>query len=206
MRSSSRRCGFLVVVSAAVLVCMLPLRAQNFQVLQPLADKPVRAAEIKLKSADFYVPATADTIRWGFLPNNESKPILTVPAGATVTFDTLSHEGILEDQGRDPEKFLAKFGIKPEQVLNDAKAIAKSGIAHDFVKDGPHVVIGPIAIEGAQPGDVFKVDMVSLLPRVPYGVISNRYGKGALPGVFSENAGPKACAGAGSPELTNNGF
>ena len=112
--------------------------------------------------------------------------------------DTLSHEGILEDQGRDPEKFFAKFGIKPEQVLNDARAIAKSGIAHDFVKDGPHVVIGPIAIEGAQPGDVLKVDMVSLLPRVPYGVISNRHGKGALAGEFPENVGPQAGASADS--------
>ena len=91
--------GFFVPV--AFLICALQLSAQNFQVLQPLADKPVRAAEIKLKSADFYVPATPDTVRWGFLPNNESKPILTVPAGAVVTFDSLSHEGMLEDQGRD---------------------------------------------------------------------------------------------------------
>ncbi|PYP88456.1 MAG: acetamidase [Candidatus Angelobacter sp. Gp1-AA117] len=206
MRSSSRRCGFLVVVSAAVLVCMLPLRAQNFQVLQPLADKPVRAAEIKLKSADFYVPATVDTVRWGFLPNNESKPVLTVPSEAVVIFDTLSHEGVLEDQGRDPEKFFGKFGIRPEQVLDDAKAIAKSGMAHDFAKDGPHVVIGPVAVEGAQPGDVLKVEMVSLLPRVPYGVISNRHGKGALPGEFPENSGPQPGASASSPDLYNNVF
>src|SRR5947207_2648946 len=208
MHSHSHRFRFCsgFLVPAAFLICALQLSAQNFQVLQPLSDKPVRAAEIKLKSADFYVPATPDTVRWGFLPNNESKPILTVPAGAAVTFDSLSHEGILEDQGRDPEKFFAKFGVKPEQVLNDAKAIAKSGIAHDFVKDGPHVVIGPIAVEGAQPGDVLKVEIVSLLPRVPYGVISNRHGKGALPGEFPENAGPQAGAGASSPELYNNVF
>jgi acetamidase/formamidase len=194
------------LIAAAFLVCVLQSSAQNFQVLQPLADKPVRASEIKLKSADFYVPATPDTIRWGALPNNEAKPILTVPAGAVVTFDTVSHEGILEDQGRDPEKFFGKFGVKPDQVLNDAKAITKSSIAHDFAKDGPHVVIGPIAVEGAQPGDVLKVDIVSLVPRVPYGVISNRHGKGALPGEFPENAGPQPGAGASSPDLYNNVF
>jgi acetamidase/formamidase len=75
-------------------------------------------------------------------------------------------------------------------VLNDAKAIAASSLAHDFAKDGPHVVMGPVAVENALPGDVLKVEMISLAPRVPYGVISNRHGKGALPGEFPENAGP----------------
>jgi acetamidase/formamidase len=47
--------------------------------------------------------------------------------------------------------------------------------------DGPHVVTGPIYVEGAQPGDVLKVEILSMLPRVPYGVVSSRHGKGALP-------------------------
>jgi len=89
-------------------------------------------------------------------------------------------------------------------VLSDAKAIAASSVAHDFAKDGPHVVIGPVALENAQPGDVLKVEMISLTPRVPYGVISNRHGKGALPGEFPENSGPQPGASASSPQLYNN--
>jgi acetamidase/formamidase len=181
---------------------VLPMAAQT-SILQPLADKPVAGSSIKLKS-DFYVPATPETIRWGYLPDNAAKAVLTVPSGATVTFDTVSHEGILEDQGRDPAKYFGGFGITQDQVLDDAKAIAASGLAHDFAKDGPHVVMGPVAIENAQAGDVLKVEMVSLLPRVPYGVISNRHGKGALPGEFPENAGPQPGAGAASPQLYNN--
>lgn len=191
-------------IFALALCFALPLPAQT-AILQPLADKPGPGAAVKLNS-DFYVPATTDTIRWGFLPNSEASPVITVPSGSTVTFDTVSHEGILEDQGRDPVKFFGGFGVKPDQVLNDAKKIAASSLAHDFAKDGPHVVIGPVAITGAQPGDVLKVEMVSLLPRVPYGVISNRHGKGALPGEFPENAGPQPGAGAANPQAYNNVF
>jgi acetamidase/formamidase len=118
----------------------------------------------------------------------------------------VSHEGVLEDQGKDPTKFFGSHGVKPDQVLNDAKAIAASSLPHDFVKDGPHVVTGPIQIEGAKAGDVLLVEMLSLQPRVPYGVISNRHGKGALPGEFPENKGPQPGADAAHPDLFGNVF
>lgn len=177
--------------------------AAQTDVLQPLADKPVAGKTVKLTS-DFYVPATPDTIRWGYLPDNAAKPIVTIKSGNTVIFDTVSHEGILEDQGRNPEKYFGGFGVKPDQVLKDAQAIATSSLVHDFAKDGPHVVMGPVEIAGAQPGDVLKIEMISFIPRVPYGVISNRHGKGALPGEFPENKGPQAGASVSSPELYNN--
>jgi hypothetical protein len=62
--------------------------AAQTAVLQPLAEKPVSGASVKLKS-DFYVPATPDSIRWGYLPDNAAKAVVTVPSGATVTFDTV---------------------------------------------------------------------------------------------------------------------
>src|SRR6201998_4945221 len=71
--------------------------AAQTAVLQPLAEKPVPGTSVKLKS-DFYVPATPDSIRWGYLPDNAAKAVVTVPSGATVTFDTVSHEGIVEDR------------------------------------------------------------------------------------------------------------
>nr|WP_293620070.1 acetamidase/formamidase family protein [Salinisphaera sp.] len=107
-----------------------------------------------------------------------------MPSGSTVTFDTVSHEGILEDQGRDPVAYFATKDVAKDQVLTDAIAITGSDIEHDFFNDGPHIVTGPVAIEGAEPGDVLKVEVVKLEPRVPYGVISNRHGKGALPGEY----------------------
>lgn len=135
---------------------------------------------------DYYVASTPENISWGVLPNKNTKMILTVPSGSTVTFDTVSHEGILEDQGQNPTEYFGKYGVSPEHVLQDAKKIAAEKKGHDFDKNGPHVVTGPVFVEGAEPGDVLKVEVLSLMPRVPYGVISNRHFKGVLP-EFPEN-------------------
>ena len=180
------------------------VEAQAPPVLQSLADKPGPAPASLKTGASYYVPATPDTVRWGKLPEAQSKPILTVPSGSVVTFDTVSHEGVLEDQGKDPVKYFAQFGIKPEEVLKDAQALAASSLAHDFFKDGPHLIIGPVAVAGAQPGDVLKIEFLSYIPRVPYGIVTNRHGKGALPGEFPETPNPEANASPAHPELYHN--
>lgn len=172
--------------------------------LQPLADKPGRVVVPGTGHAVYYVPSTVDTVQWGYLPNATTKPVLTVPSGATVVFDTLSHEGLVEDQGRDPVKYFGSKGIPANMVLKDAIAITGSSMAHDFHKDGPHIVTGPIGVEGAEPGDVLKVELLSAVPRVPYGVVSNRHGKGALPGEFPETPLPAANASAANPSAFNN--
>ena len=172
--------------------------------LQPLADKPGPIAIKGHRGKVFYVPSTLATIKWGYLSNAADVPVLTVPSGATVIFDTLSHEGLLEDQGRNPAQYFASKGVPAHQVLKDAIAITQSDLPHDFVKDGPHIITGPVAVDGAAPGDVLKVDIVSVVPRVAYGVISNRHGKGALPGEFPEGPKPEPDASALSPEKFHN--
>ena len=151
-----------------------------------------------------YVRATLETIRWGRLPDRLSKPIETVRSGAVVTFDTVSHEGILEDQGRDPVAYFASKGVPARHVLRDARAIAGSDLPHDFANDGPHIVVGPVAVAGAEPGDVLRVDVLRLLPRVPYAVISNRHGTGALPGEYPQGPPPDPAASPQRPELYHN--
>jgi acetamidase/formamidase len=192
----------ILAVSAVGLLIATVAYGADFKILQPLGDKPM---ELK-KGGGYYVPTTPETARWGSLPNLDAKPVLSVPSGSLVTFDSLSHEGVLEDQGKDPVKFFGQFGVKPDQVLKDAQAIAASGLEHDFVKDGPHVVTGPVEIQDAKAGDVLKVEMIALKPRVPYGVISNRHGKGALPGEFPETSKPEPDASAAQPEKYHNVF
>ena len=172
--------------------------------LQPLSDKVTRISIKGMAGKVWYVPSTVDTIKWGYLPNAMDKPLLTVPSGAVVVFDTLSHEGLLEDQGRDARKYFMSKGVPERLVLKDAMAITGSSLPHDFAKDGPHIITGPVAIEGAQPGDVLKVEILAVTPRVPYGVISNRHGKGALPGESPEGAKPEADANAEHPEKFHN--
>src|SRR3954453_17248791 len=44
------------------------------------------------RGAGPHVPPPPDTVRWGFLPNRDARPVRTLPSGALVTFDTVSHE------------------------------------------------------------------------------------------------------------------
>jgi acetamidase/formamidase len=137
-----------------------------------------------------YLPATPDNLFWGRLPSEADEPRLAVRPGDTVTVDTLSHEGLLEDQGRNPRAFFEQFGVGTASVLDDAQALADSSMAHDFDDDGPHVVTGPIAVHGARPGDLVAITVLDLTPRVPYGMVSARHGFGALPGEMPTLPGP----------------
>jgi acetamidase/formamidase len=141
-----------------------------------------------------HLASTPDTVLWGWLPNRTTPTVLDVADGGVVTIETVSHEGILEDQGRDPVTFFGSHGVDPAGVMSDARDIAMSDIAHEY-PDGPHIVTGPIRVPGAEPGDVLKVDVLALELRVPYGVISNRHHLGCLPGEFPEHTVliPGAC-------------
>lgn len=130
-----------------------------------------------------YLRARPDEVLWGRLPNRDTPPVAVVRSGEVVTLDTISHEGVLEDQGKDPVGYFADHGVPRRQVLDDAVAVAR-GTPHDG--PGPHVITGPVAVRGADPGDVLKVEVLRLQLRVPYGVVSNREGKGALPGTYPE--------------------
>ena len=131
--------------------------------------------------------STPDTVLWGWLPNRDTPPVLRVRPGDVVTVDTVSHEGLMEDQGGDPVAWFARFGVHVDEVLDDARVIA-AHVEHVWGRDGPHVVTGPVDVDGAMPGDVLVVDALSLEPRVPYGMITNRHGLGALAGELP--AGP----------------
>lgn len=178
------------------------VHADSFNVLKQISNKPVQLKDGEYKG-NYYVPSTLNTITWGYLPNKDAKPVISVPSGSVVTFDIVSHEGLLEDQGRDAEKYFKSKGVKDAYILDEAKTITKSNLKHDFHKDGPHLVTGPIEIQGAQPGDILKVEVIKVEPRVPYGIISNRHGKGALVGEFPKK--PKQeNASATHPERYGN--
>ena len=206
LHCSTTRRRVAVAASLPLLLVLAAMDADAARVmpLQPLADKPGLLSAKGARGKTWYVPSTLETIKWGYLPNASDRPVLSVPSGATVMFDTVSHEGILEDQGRDPVRYFGSHGVPPSMVLKDAIAITASSLPHDFAKDGPHIVTGPIAIEGAEPGDVLKVEVLSVVPRVPYGVISNRHGKGALPGEFPQTPKPEPDASAAEPHKFNN--
>ena len=151
------------------------------QILQPGSGSP---------SGDHYLASEPDSVLWGYVPTVHTAPSLQMASGQTVTIDALSHEGILEDQGRDPRAFFGEHGVDDAEVLEDAVSIAADydRTPRDFALDGPHVVTGPVFVEGAMPGDVLKIETLEAVPRVPYGVVSSRHGKGALAVTASDGA------------------
>jgi acetamidase/formamidase len=144
------------------------------------------------RTGDVYLSSQPDQVLWGYVPNVHTAPVTRMRSGQTITIDALSHEGILEDQGRNPVEYFGSYGVTENGVLDDAKVIAAeyNRTPRDFVKDGPHVVTGPVFVEGAEPGDVLKIETLEAIPRVPYGVVSSRHGKGAL--ARAKDGGPPA--------------
>jgi acetamidase/formamidase len=134
----------------------------------------------------YEVLSTPENVIWGELFKPDSEPILRVQSGDRVTMQTVSHEGILADQG-DTIEFLTGGGIAESDILPDQLQI-KAEV--EKTGPGPHVITGPIYVEGAEPGDVLEIKTISIDYRVPYGVISNRHGRGSLPGEYPENGAP----------------
>lgn len=145
-----------------------------------------RAREAGLVSrigpTDHLVRSGPETVQWGFL-SALREPVVQVASGDTVTVETVTHEGLMPEQG-DPESFFRAHGVRPEHILEDCMAIY-SAVQHSAL--GPHVITGPIAVAGAAPGDTLVVEILEVAPRTPYGVNSMRFGKGALPEEFPYN-------------------
>lgn len=151
-----------------------------------MTDFPILQPDTGDVPGEHYLRSTPATVMWGRLPCASDAPVLTIGSGETVTIDTVSHEGILDDHGTDPLAYFGSHGVPADAVLRDAVEIAAS--LTRGADDGPHVVTGPIHVTDAAPGDLLKITVVSLAPRVPYGVISNRHGKGALVGELPREA------------------
>ncbi|MFD8569709.1 acetamidase/formamidase family protein [Streptomyces sp. NPDC059639] len=132
-----------------------------------------------------YLTAAPENVLWGRLPCAATPAALKVSSGETVTFDTVSHEGILEDQGSDPVEFFGRYGVAADDVLSDARLLARTPHLRDADHDGPHVVSAPVHVRGAEPGDLLRVDILALHRRADYGLVSSRHGRGALPEQFA---------------------
>jgi len=117
---------------------------------------------------DHYVPSRPENLAWGAFPKDKP-PVVRVKSGQTVRIDTLSHAGATQDE--HPAEYLAKYGVKPDELLKDVldfwearPKLRQSG------SGGGHILTGPIYVEDAAPGDMLEVQILSLTTRVPYGM------------------------------------
>jgi len=108
---------------------------------------------------------TPETVHWGYL-DAAIPPRLTVDSGDTVTVDTVSGGRIeIEDLGL----------LRP-----DHREIVER--LHPVL--GPHILTGPIAVRGAEPGDVLEVRIQAIELTQDWGWNVIRPLKGTLPEEF----------------------
>src|SRR5262245_25303887 len=111
------------------------------------------------------LPATMETTQLGWY-DNAQKPVLTIKPGDSVVMETMMH---FHDR------------LVPGATLDMLLKIRQ-----ELQGRGAHTLTGPIYVEGAEPGDVLKVQINKIVPR-SYGVNSNTPGlAGQFPKEFPE--------------------
>jgi acetamidase/formamidase len=109
------------------------------------------------------ITAKPETVHWGYF-DYRLQPILTVASGDRLTVHTLSgHPDLLPaDRRRYPKELTA------------IHARCRRGA-------GPHILVGPVAVEGAEPGDVLEIAIEDIKPLVDWGYNRIVPLKGTLP-------------------------
>lgn len=117
------------------------------------------------------LPSTPKTVHWGYYDATQP-PVLRVRSGDTVEIRTAMI---------DSPEGLESGGVAASQIEASHRAI------HREVKEkgpGPHVLTGPIYVEGAEPGDTLEVRIESVRLGLPYAVNMFLPGMGVLPNDF----------------------
>jgi acetamidase/formamidase len=112
--------------------------------------------------------AAPGTVVWGyydpFVP-----PVLTVESGDIVDLETMVTGAHL----------LRALGVPEERIRPDMK------VMDEKVKmEGPHLLVGPVAVKGAMPGDVLEIRILDMGIVDPWAVNLFRPEGGALPKLF----------------------
>jgi acetamidase/formamidase/AraC-like DNA-binding protein len=135
-----------------------------------LEPPPAQAPRESGKPRHHLLRATANTIHWGYF-SHDLKPVLEVNSGDTVTIETLTQHAaddwermVQGDPGAESvfhwtaeRKNVNRRGAGPMDA-----SIYGRGAGEGF---GVHICTGPIAVRGAEPGDVLEVRIVDIHPR-----------------------------------------
>ena len=105
-----------------------------------------------LPTTTHHLPATPDTCYWGYI-DRDQPPCLTVQSGDVIEIEAVTHHA----------------GDAPDLLMDDGIRAIWSAIAPETRGPGVHILTGPIAVEGAEPGDSLLVRILDMKPRLPYG-------------------------------------
>src|SRR5437868_15548804 len=102
--------------------------------------------------------ATPDTVAYGYYWS-EAKPALRIASGDIVDVDTLL---------TNTPTGLERAGVPDAKIQSSLKAIVGE-VTGDRRGPGGHILTGPVYVEGAEPGDVLEVKVLSIDFAIDYG-------------------------------------
>ena len=138
----------------------------RYSLLTVAAATTLAAAEHKLKVAP-------ETLAWGYYWAG-AKPVLTVKSGDVVEIQSVSG---------NPDN-LERAGLPADQIQPELRKVYAE-VLRESRGPGGHLLTGPVAIDGAQPGDVLEVRIREIRLDVPYAY--NSFGRaGFLADVFTQ--------------------
>src|SRR6266550_4163468 len=116
-----------------------------------LAALPAFVAGQSAARATHRLEATPDTVAYGYYWS-EARPVLRIASGDIVDVDTLL---------TNTPTGLQRAGVPEDKIQKSLQAIV-SEVTGDRRGPGGHILTGPIFVEGAQPGDVLEVKVLSI--------------------------------------------
>lgn len=137
-----------------------------------LAASAVLHAAPPAPAAEYTLMPSPETVRIGHF-SAAVKPVLTVDSGDIVTIETAA--------AMEPEEIERSGVVPPSAIPAYLRDIYRE------VKDrgpGGHILTGPVAVNGAAPGDVLEVRILAIDLAVDYGYNRVRPYTGALPEEF----------------------
>jgi acetamidase/formamidase len=124
-------------------------------------------------AADHTLLASPQTIQFGHF-NAATRPVLTINSGDTVTIEAATQ---IDPADVDASGAVPKSAV-PQYVRDIFNEVKDRG-------PGPHVLTGPIYVNGADKGDVLEVRILQIDLAVDYGYNTQRPYAGVLPEDFT---------------------
>src|SRR5690242_13302285 len=155
------------------------MRTRTTIALMLLLALPAGSFAASEPKVDHYVHLTPENSAIGNFPAQKA-PIITVKSGAVVRIDTGGGAGWRSSK-QDPDAWLRENGIPTTMAdnvaLRETQQVLEKTPRDAGIENG-HLLVGPIAIEDAMPGDSLEVRILSVVPRIPYGTTGRTPGRG----------------------------
>ena len=104
------------------------------------------------------LPVTPETVAYGYYWA-DAAPVLKIASGDILDVDTLL---------TNTPAGLSKAGVPDDKIQASLKAVV-SQVTGERKGPGGHILTGPVYVEGAEPGDVLQVDILSIQMPIDYG-------------------------------------